>query len=68
MQLYRMITGPDDDKFCLRVSKALSNGWVLSGSASLTFDAVRGRTMCGQPVTKEVPGVEFTEETKLGDY
>nr|WHW29433.1 putative DUF1737 domain-containing protein [uncultured bacterium] len=68
MKLYRMITGPDDDQFCHRVSKALSSGWNLAGSASLTFDAVRERTMCGQPVTKDVPGEEYREGIKLGDY
>ena len=68
MKLYRMITGPDDDQFCHRVSKALSNGWELAGSASLTFDAVRGRTMCGQPVVKEIPGVDYDGSIKLGDY
>ena len=68
MKLYRMITGPDDDKFCHRVSKALSNGWELAGSASLTFNAVRGRTMCGQPVVKEVAGEDYREGLNLGDY
>lgn len=68
MKLYRMITGPDDDQFCKRVSKALSGGWELAGSASLTFDAVRGRTMCGQPIVKEVPGEEYHDDISLGDY
>ncbi len=68
MKLYRMITGPDDNEFCQRVSKALSNGWELAGSASLTFDAARGRTICGQPVTKGVPGEDYREGIKLGDY
>lgn len=68
MKLYRMITGPDDDQFCHRVSKALSNGWELAGSASLTYDATRGKTMCGQPVMKDVPGETYEEGIKLGDY
>ncbi|MEM1040773.1 MAG: DUF1737 domain-containing protein [Pseudomonadota bacterium] len=68
MRLYRMITGTDDDQFCHRVSKALSNGWELAGSASLTFDAVRSRTMCGQPVTKDVPDEDYREDMKLGEY
>ena len=68
MKLYRMITGPDDDQFCHRVSKALSNGWSLAGSASMTFDAHRKRTMCGQPVVKDVPDEEYREGIKLGDY
>ena len=68
MKLYSMITGPDDDQFCHRVSKALSNGWQLAGSASLTYDAKRERTMCGQPVTKDVPNEDYREGIKLGDY
>lgn len=68
MRLYRMITGPDDNEFCHRVSKALSNGWELHGSGSLTFDAVRRRTMCGQPVTKEITDVDYHEDMKLGEY
>ncbi|MEE9315225.1 MAG: DUF1737 domain-containing protein [Rhizobiaceae bacterium] len=68
MKLYRMITGPDDSEFCHRVSKALSNGWELAGSGSLSFDAVLGKTMCAQPVTKEVPGEDYKEGIKLGEY
>lgn len=67
MKLYRMITGPDDSAFCHRVSKALSDGWELHGSASLSHDATTGRTLCGQPVTKLVPG-DYDEDIKLGDY
>lgn len=68
MRLYRMITGPDDNTFCHRVSKALSNGWELHGSASLTYDATRKRTMCGQPVVKDVPDEDYHEGITLGDY
>lgn len=35
---YRVLTGPDDHAFCERVSKALSEGYVLYGSPSITFD------------------------------
>lgn len=68
MKLYRMITGPDDDQFCHRVSKALSSGWELAGSASLSYDAKRERTICGQPVVKEVPGEIYRKDIKLGEY
>ncbi|PTW63458.1 hypothetical protein C8N35_1011512 [Breoghania corrubedonensis] len=68
MRLYRFITGPDDSAFCHRVTAALNKGWELSGSPSLTFDAVQGRTICGQAVTKEVPGEDYSPETKLGEY
>lgn len=67
MRLYRFITGIDDSEFCHRVTQALNKGWELSGSPSLTYDAARGQTMCGQAVTKDVPG-EYTPDIKLGDY
>jgi len=53
MRLYRMITGPDDSAFCDRITKAISEGWELHGSASLSFDPVKGRTMCGQAIIKD---------------
>lgn len=67
MKLYRFITGVDDSEFCHRVTQALNKGWELSGSPSLTYDAARGRTICGQAVIKDVPG-EYTPDIKLGDY
>ena len=68
MQLYRMITDFDDATFCHRVSEALSNGWQLHGSASLTFDQVKGRVICGQAIVKEVADAEYTPDISLGDY
>ena len=35
---YRMLTGPDDAKFCHRVSEALELGYRLHGSPAATFD------------------------------
>ncbi|HSE11795.1 MAG TPA: DUF1737 domain-containing protein [Rudaea sp.] len=35
---YRVLTGPDDDAFCRRVSAALALGYELHGSPALTFD------------------------------
>ncbi len=35
---YRLLTGPDTDAFCKRVSDALAEGYVLHGSPSITFD------------------------------
>ena len=35
-KIYRCLTGPDNDEFCERVSKALADGYVLHGSPSLT--------------------------------
>ncbi|OXM68027.1 DUF1737 domain-containing protein [Amycolatopsis vastitatis] len=38
---YRMLTGPDDAKFCFRVSEALELGYRLYGSPAATFDGDR---------------------------
>lgn len=35
---YRILTGPDDAKFCHRVSEALELGYRLYGSPAATFD------------------------------
>lgn len=35
---YRLLTGPDTDAFCERVSEALAQGYVLYGSPALSFD------------------------------
>lgn len=35
---YRLLTGPDDAKFCHRVSEALDLGYELYGSPAATFD------------------------------
>jgi len=66
MKLYRFITGVDDSAFCHRVTQALNAGWELHGSPSLTFDAVKGQTMCGQAVVKIKDG-DYTPDLKLGE-
>lgn len=38
---YRLLTGPDDIAFCLRVSEALSIGYALFGAPALTFNGER---------------------------
>jgi hypothetical protein len=38
---YRVLTGPDDDTFCRRVSVALNLGFRLHGSPAVTFDGER---------------------------
>lgn len=65
--VYRCLTGPDDASFCHRVTEALSKGWLLYGSPSLTFDAAKGRVICGQAITKDVEDVEYNAEMKLGE-
>lgn len=68
MKLYRLITGPDDSTFCHRVSDAISNGWHLSGSPALTYNAETKQNVCAQAVTKGVPDEDYREGIKLGDY
>lgn len=38
---YRLLTGPDDDTFCERVSEALADGYQLHGSPAATFNGER---------------------------
>lgn len=35
---YRVLTGPDDEAFCRRVSEALELGYRLHGSPAVTYD------------------------------
>ncbi len=35
---YRLLTGPDDHAFCVRVSEALAEGYVLYGSPAITYN------------------------------
>jgi hypothetical protein len=35
---YRVLTGPDDDAFCRRVSEALELGYQLYGGPAVTFN------------------------------
>ena len=35
---YRLLTGPDTQAFCERVSAALDEGYELHGSPAITFD------------------------------
>ena len=65
LTIYRYLTGPDDVSFCHRVTKALGDGWVLYGSPTLTFDPVKGRVVCGQAITKDVEGVDYSPDLDL---
>jgi hypothetical protein len=38
LPIYRLLTGPDDEGFCRRVSEALAMGYELYQSPALTFD------------------------------
>jgi hypothetical protein len=65
--VYRYLTGPDDASFCHRVTEALSNGWSLYGPPTLTYDAAKGRVICGQAITKDVPEFEYSPDVKLSE-
>lgn len=54
MQLYRLLTGPDDAEFCARVEKQLNRGWSLHGSPSATFDGKR--VIVAQAIVREKDG------------
>lgn len=60
MTQYKFITGPDDSKFCARITEFLNQGWKLYGSPTMTFD---GKTViAGQAIIKEdVKEVEACE-------
>ncbi|BBU60633.1 hypothetical protein MSC49_05680 [Methylosinus sp. C49] len=65
--VYRYLTGPDDVEFCKRVTEALSLGWSLYGSPTLTFDATKGKVICGQAITKDVYDFKYTPDVKLSE-
>jgi len=65
--IFRYLTGPDDAEFCKRVTEALSQGWSLYGSPTLTFDATKGRVICGQAITKDVYDFNYTPDVNLSD-
>jgi hypothetical protein len=67
VNVYRILTGPDDATFCHRVTEALNKGWSLYGSPTLTFDAESKRIVCGQAIVKEVRGTEYSPEMKLAE-
>lgn len=67
MQLYRLLTGPDDASFCHKVTQALNKGWALYGSPQLSFNAETNQMMCGQAVIKTVDYGEYSPDMKLGE-
>ncbi len=67
MNVYRLLSGPDDASFCHKVSEALNKGWSLYGSPSLAFDPEQKRVICAQAVVKEVADKEYSSDMKLGE-
>ena len=68
MKLYRLLTAVDDATFCHKVTAALNKGWELHGSPTYAFNAETKTMMCGQAVVKDVPGKDYTPETKLSEH
>jgi len=67
MQVYRLLTGTDDADFCHKVTQALSEGWELHGSPTLSVD-LSDKTICGQAVVKDAGDVKYHPAKKLTDY
>lgn len=65
MQLYRLLTGPDDSSFCHRVSEALNRGWQLYGTPSMTYDSEAKRVVCAQAIVKDVEGASYSPDLEL---
>jgi hypothetical protein len=68
MQIYRFLTGEDDSSFCHKVTKALSEGWLLHGSPTYAYDANEQKMKCGQAVTRIVADQPYDPDKKLADY
>ena len=66
MKLYRLISGPDDSAFCMRISTLLNKGWQLHGSPSLANNGEN--TIVAQAVVKEIENEEFNSSTDLTSY
>ncbi|MDP6344949.1 MAG: DUF1737 domain-containing protein [Alphaproteobacteria bacterium] len=47
---YRLLTGVDDHAFCVRVSEALAEGYVLHGSPACTYDPNQDRMLVAEAV------------------
>jgi hypothetical protein len=67
MNLYRILTGPDDAAFCHRITEALNRGWQLYGSPSLAYDPEKQRVICSQAIIKEAegeysPGLDLSQQ------
>ena len=68
MQIYRFLSGEDDSSFCHKVTKALSEGWLLHGSPTYAYDANEQKMKCGQAVTRIVADQPYDPDKKLADY
>jgi hypothetical protein len=67
MKLYRFLSGPDDSSFCHKITAALNKGWHLHGSPTYAYDGETKTMRCGQAVWKDVEGMDYSPEMKLGE-
>lgn len=68
MHIYRFLSGDDDSSFCHKVTKALTEGWVLYGPPHYVYDPSAQKMRCGQAVTKEVDDQPYDPDRKLSEY
>ncbi|WP_421762046.1 DUF1737 domain-containing protein [Devosia sp.] len=68
MLIYRFLTGVDDSSFCHKVTKALSEGWVLHGTTAYAYDPEEKEMKAGQAVTRIVADQPYDPDKKLVDY
>ena len=54
MNLYRVLSGPDDAMFCERVERMLKLGWHLHGGPAVTFNGKSA--ILAQAIVEEVEG------------
>jgi hypothetical protein len=66
MKLYRYITGIDDSKFCMKITKLLNKGWKLYGNPTLTFNG--NSCIVGQTIIKKIKNKKLNKNTNLDDY
>ncbi|MGH1490765.1 MAG: DUF1737 domain-containing protein [Acidimicrobiales bacterium] len=45
---YRVLTGPDTEEFCKRISDALDDGYQLHGSPAITYDPEQATRIVAQ--------------------
>lgn len=63
---YRLITGPDDEVFCKRVSELLDNGYELYGPPTMTNG--QGGVIVGQAVVLKSPAQRAAEAMASGMF
>ena len=67
MIAYRLLTEDDTSDFCHKVTKALSEGWVLYGGPAYAFDQTACKMRCAQAVTKDVDG-PYDPSKSIGEH